>query len=577
MAKVARAIFFLSSLFVSLSSFCQSQLRTKLSVGFDQMNLESSLDKLSAETDLIFSYNPNSIPIDKMVAGSFDDMTLEDILSELLGEGFTVKNRSKYIIIQPSRAETRTTYRLTGKVVDQNTGNEIADASVFEVNTLSAALSGDGGEYDLRVASKYQEASFIISKQYYQDTLIRVAAGQNFPESISLRPQVAGDSTSISPVDKSSFFKTMVADRIRKHMQNVDLGEKRAFQLSLFPVLGTNGILAGKITNHVSLNLTAGLAYGVEGAEFAGALNIIRKDVKGAQFAGGANFVGGNVTGTQMAGAVNVNLGDAKGALLAGAVNVNIGDVTGTQMAGTINQMSGNFKGFQGAGMGNWAGGMVGLQTAGLINYAHNDVKGVQIAGMTNYSRAEVNGLQISSLLNYAGTLRGVQIAVVNVVDNSQGGISIGLINIVRNGLKRFEVSHEGVSNYNFSFRTGTEVFYNVISVGIQNGETGFWNYGLGFGSQFELKNKFFGNVEVSSRDFKRLEGKKEGNFSLNQLNLNVGYRLGGNWAIVGGPTFNVYVKENGLADPFGLEPGWLLFDEPAVSMWIGYRLGIRF
>ena len=554
----------------------QSALNERYTFSLAEGSVVKALDQIALTGGLVFSYNPEALPQDPVVDVSFQEQKLNDILARIIGENYRFIQRGKYIIIQARKATKTTKLKVAGTVVDAQSGEELSDASIFDANTLSASLSDDQGQYNLFVSRRYEAATFIISKQNYKDTLIRLMPGERLPEKVTLQPSNQSEAKG-SPVDKSGFFKTFVADKIRKHMQNVTLGEERPLQLSLFPVLGTNGLLSGKITNYVSLNATIGVAYGVKAFEVAGAGNIVRNNVKGVQLAGGLNIVGNETAGLQMAGGVNLDLGSTRGTQFAGALNINRGEFEGAQFAGAINN-SRDTKGLQAAGFGNWSDDLQGWQLAGALNYAHGNVKGVQLAGAINYTKDDVSGVQISSLLNYAWSLSGVQIGLVNVVNEDRGGVSIGLINIIKNGLKKLEISHNDVTAYNLSFRMGTETFYSFLAAGIQPHKGNFWSYGLGFGTQFSLPKEFFANVEVSSFELRPLTEQAEDiNHNLNKLNINLGIQLKPSLALIGGPVLNIAVRDRRQPDPFSAEPDWLLAENNDLSMWLGYRLGVRF
>ncbi len=577
MARVVRTILIGCSLLtVCLRLSAQEALDKLVTLEVASLSAVQVIDELEVVTKQTFSYNPSTLPTSD-ISGSWQETPLRQVLSETLGEGFSYKERGNYVIIQAPKVPTKQTFAIAGTVVDETTGSQLSNVSVFEANTLTASLSDESGNYNLKVASRYEEATFIISKQNYQDTLIRVRKGEPVPSEIQLRPAPVRAEADVQ-MDRTKFFKGVIATKIQRHLANVKLGEQRPIQLSLLPAVGTNGLLSGKITNNVSLNIIAGLAYGVKGVELGGAINIIRQNVSGFQAGGLGNYVGGDIKGAQAAGALNVTLGSTTGAQLAGAINVNIEDITGLQAAGMLNQMSGKFKGLQAAGMGNWAGEVRGMQTAGMINYAWDPVHGVQLAGMVNYARDHVHGLQLS-LFNYTYTLSGVQIGLVNIVNDSRKSVSIGLINIVKNGLKKVELSYDDATNFNLSYRMGTKGFYTIYVAGIHNQKVKHWNYGLGFGTQVDFKGNYFSNLEAVSLGLLPLNEDIEDKhkYTLVKVNLNLGYSFHKHFSVVMGPQLNIYIRDRSREDAFQIEPDRLLLEEGGVSMWLGYRVGVRF
>lgn len=359
---------------------------------------------------------------------------------------------------------------------------------------------------------------------------------------------------------------------------------KRPVQVSFIYPIGSNGLQSPQVINNVSLNMLAGMSYGVHGAELAGIANVVRKDVVGFQAAGIANAVGNNVRGIQAAGIANATKNDVTGVQFGGIANAAGGYLQGAQFAGIANFNQGAVKGAQIAGHVNYADKhVIGVQLSGLANYAGNDVNGAQVSGLANYSGGEVTGLQLSPLFNYSKTLNGVQIGLVNVSSAYKKGVAIGLLNFVKGGMSRFEISHDDVVAVNGSYRSGTPVLYSILTAGIDPDKER-WTYGAGFGTQFNFKGNLFGNVEATISSLESLEKRVKGVYLLNRLNLNVGYNFLGNLAIVGGPVLNIYLSnpEEDVADPFAkIVPGKTLFSDQdgkwTINSWVGYRVAVRF
>ncbi|MEM9328635.1 MAG: hypothetical protein AAGA85_23415 [Bacteroidota bacterium] len=344
--------------------------------------------------------------------------------------------------------------------------------------------------------------------------------------------------------------------------------KERPAQVSLVFPIGTNGLDAGNYINNASFNLFAGYAYGVKGAELAGFANVLQADVVGFQGAGFANVVGGNIEGFQSAGFVNTTRGNVKGA----------------QGAGFGNVLGGHVEGAQGAGFFNVAlGSITGAQLTGGVNFAQGNVKGAQLSGLANYIGGEVTGVQGSALFNYAGTLSGVQIGLVNFAKEYKKGAAIGLLNFVKGGMNRFEISYDDIVAINGSYRSGTPFLYTILTAGIDP-DKDRWTYGVGLGTQYRISQRFFGNVEATTSSLMSLDERLDGTYLMNRLNVNFGYTLFGNVALIAGPVLNIYVSHPGDdgEDPFGsIVPDNTLFDDAgsdwAVNAWVGYRAAIRF
>ena len=98
---------------------------------------------------------------------------------------------------------------------------------------------------------------------------------------------------------------------------------------------------------------------------------------------------------------------------------------------GAIGQSAGLSVGFL-----NYAENYKGLQW-GLVNYTDKDFAGWQggpffglVVSVVNYTGGTMKGFQ-AGVVNYAGTLTGLQLGVVNYAEAADGGVQIGLVNII--------------------------------------------------------------------------------------------------------------------------------------------------
>ena len=95
---------------------------------------------------------------------------------------------------------------------------------------------------------------------------------------------------------------------------------------------------------------------------------------------------------------------------------------------GFVNGTSGKSGGLS-WGLVNYGTDYVGVQL-GVVNFVKGDFTGWQ-DGVVNFTRGRVTGFQ-SGCVNYAGTLSGLQWGVVNVADKTDGGVQVGLVNVIR-------------------------------------------------------------------------------------------------------------------------------------------------
>lgn len=361
----------------------------------------------------------------------------------------------------------------------------------------------------------------------------------------------------------------------------------RTFQFSFIYPLGTSGVDAHKYSNLISLNMLGGINGGVRAFEAGGLFNWNSGSVKGAQLAGFLNANTKGAEGLQASGLGNYNGGDMTGAQATGFVNVNTGLMKGAQFSGMVNYNGKGMTGATGAGFANLTlGNIRGFQGAGLTNVNIGDVNGVSAAGFANYSHGTTNGLQISGFYNHTKVLNGVQIGFFNYVDSLKKGVPIGFLSFVRkNGYRRIEFEANETFYGNLSFKTGTQRFYNILSIGGSTRGMGYWGFGYGVGTAVNFSEKLGMNIDLVSTQV--MEGSRwqdELNL-MNRLKVNAHYRFKNGLEVFGGPTY--VVSTSTITDSEGnitggsFEPGNTFYDkivgdETRVRMYIGFNVGVR-
>jgi hypothetical protein len=391
----------------------------------------------------------------------------------------------------------------------------------------------------------------------------------------------------------------------------------RPVHISFITPISTNGMQSGEVTNIFSLNMIAGYSGGLQGFEVAGFSNVIKGETKGVQLAGFSNTNMGNVDGIQAAGFSNVALGEVNGfqgagfanvarkdiravqiagfsntsgtmhlgGQFAGFSNVCIGSANGIQVAGFMNVVKDSIYAMQAAGFANVAGGMpVGGQVAGFANVNRGDANGIQVAGFSNVNTGDIKGAQVSGFLNVAKKVDGLQIAPFNFADSVDNGISIGVFSFIKHGYRTLEIGANETFYANLSFKTGTERFYNVISLGAaaKNNEIN-WGWGYGLGTMMPVSKKMKLNIEAVSYHVNEDVWFTSRLNSLNKLNVAVEYKISDFLTVYGGPTLNVHVSHvyyvEGEETTSSLV-GWNVFDRTRnntnVKMYPGFTIGIR-
>jgi hypothetical protein len=544
-SRLIRIIFITVSILCS-STLSQAQhlLRTTVTVNVKKQPLVKVLNSISEQGKFHFSYNSDVVRNDSLVTLSAGNKPVKQVLDQLLGAGYQYKEVSDHIIIMQDLSRQ---FIITGYVQDRETGQKVANATVYEKQQFISTLTNEQGFFRLRLKNNDRYAAAItVSKDLYRDTTLSVHAGidQQVDISIKQMPPVM-----LAPVDvgveKTWMGRFFLSSRQR--MQSLNLSRffaDKPFQSSIVPGLGSHGRLDAQVINKVSFNLIGGYAAGLNGVEIGSIFNIDKKDVQYVQVAGVFNVVGGHMLGMQAAGIHNYVLDTVTGMQAAGVLNIVKGPLTGMQAAGVFNQTRATVQGMQVGGVLNIADTVQGVQAAGAINLSKKGVQGMQVAGAGNISHGRVNGLQAAGAFNYADTLRGLQVAVVNVADTSLG-CSIGLINIIKKGgLHQVTLSANEIALLNLSVKTGTKTFYTILTAGINPvADKKAFLFGFGLGHIFTLSEKMYLGAELMSPNL--YLGSWDHLQSLVRLQPLLHYRLNRWCSVFAGPAVTIYGNDN--------------------------------
>ncbi|PZR28532.1 MAG: hypothetical protein DI535_06535 [Citrobacter freundii] len=610
MKRISLYLIFL--LLVFTSAELHAQLLSKpILIESSNKRLDRTLEILSNKGRFYFSYSSSIVKKDSIVSISSSGKTLKEILQQLFGPGYEFVENGNYIIIR--RAPVKITmitnkavkeeriYMVSGFVYDEQTGQAIRDASVYEKKLLAATLTNQDGSFKLRLKSgRKTTAELTLSKEFYADTSVVIEPRHNQELTITMIPlENEAERTVISPEDyevaqlppapgkedtivavpvtaiaDSGKVETTRAGRFllsaRQKIQSLNLNKfftTRPYQASLVPGLGSHGKMSAQVINNISLNALGGYTAGTNGVEIGGLFNIDKKAVQYFQAAGMINVVGGSMKGFQVAGVSNTVLDS----------------VTGMQSAGISNLVKGKFTGFQVGGVYNHVTDSVrGMQAAGIANFAKRKVSGVQVAGIANVSNKETRGLQIAGLLNYSKRLKGVQIGLINIADTSDG-YSIGLINIVLKGYHKLTFFANEMTDVNSAFKTGNSRLYSILMTGIRSDEeTKAYTVGYGLGMELSLNKKksLTLNPELYSQYF--YLGSLDYSNVMNRLQLNLNVKLGKFVSLFAGPSVSLYFSDQQLQVKGYLKPGapdgyknFTVNDR--LTGWFGWNAGINF
>lgn len=552
-----------------------------------------------------------------------------------------LKNEDVAEIRRRKKSNRYTIFR--GKITDKKTSQPIAGASIYDIDARYAAVSKSDGTYELKIPKAETIRSLYIRKKGFHEkvfvldaatdsVIVRNAVLEAINENVEKMATRTPERIYL-PIEEKAISGSIISDETAIHAENLeDIRETRYAQISFVPSLsvGSNLSTNGLIYNNFSLNVLGGFSKGVHGAEIGGLFNINKENVQWFQAAGITNLVGGDVLGVQAGGICNIVRGEFLGLQMGGIGNLNSGSFRGAQMAGITNltgqnfvgaQMAGistftkgNFKGIQASGIFSAVrGGFIGVQAAGISTSALGDSYGVQMSGIfntvgsslvggqmagigniaaggTNFLQAagifnasdENRGLQAAGIFNFAKSNKGLQLGLINISEESKG-VSLGLFNFVKTGYHKTEVSANEIFPVNLTFKSGPRYFYNIYSFGMNFWENPILSAGLGFGTNFTIKNKLQMSVDISAHILSEDYFQTFKFAQLYKFAPTIEYALKKWMTVFAGPTYNVNYQtnandeglfvSNAAFNPFYDE----VFTNGRVQMWFGGQVGLRF
>lgn len=575
-------------------------LERTISISAVNEKVPSLLNRIGQAGGFSFSYNSAIIDPNQNVSLDVTNQTVRNVLNEIFKGSMNYKEKSNYLIltkapVAPVKNNTVVVI-INGYVEDKATGEKIPQASVYDKNSVTSAVTDQFGYFNLKLEKKTDSISLSVSKKNYRDTLVSITAPSNQYLTISIDP-ITEDSILITaqtnPVDSvvvEEKEEMSFPYESEPNVQNIRDTLYELVQVSFLPFLGTNGRLSGNIINDYSINFLGGYSLGTRQIELGFFFNLDRGDVSWLQIAGFGNVVGGKVYGVQAAGFANVNGKDTEAVQLAGFVNTNMGDTRGVQVAGFANTNLGKMNGVQVAGFSNvTVKPSNGVQVAGFGNVQLGDYSGSQFAGLTNIATKKITGSQISALFNYGRKVHGTQIGLVNYAD-TLGGVPIGLLSIVKSGYHKIELSADEVFYTNLAFRTGVRKFHTMLMAGfkpqqsLDPADTSVWTFGYGLGTSPRLARWLNLDLDISSQHVNK------GSFTdalslLNKVYVGFDFQVAKKFSIATGVTFNGYLTSNTYSEYPTLFTDYHpkivaeknFNNDTNLKMWWGAKVALRF
>ena len=594
-----------------------SPLNRLISVDIRNQRLEEALREISREGRFEFSYNPARVDRNALVTVRLNNVPVRQVLNEVFASRMTYKSRGNHVILLPADPADPASkiFQLEGYILDELTGQRIAQASIFEKTTLASTVSNPFGYYRIRLPTNLPTIRLDVRKQAYVGETVSIRAKTTHSINIRLMPiplnipvqalsiRVSDDTTrpmvplatvSVEPVapltaavdstppgpvpsvlERGRVGMKRLFISAQQAIHNVNLSRDtlyRDWQVSFVPYIGTNHRLSGRIINRFSLNALVGYSFGVRAVEVGGLVNLVQADVQGVQVAGLGNVVGRQVDGVQLGGLFNINGGAVQGVQVGGLFNWNLQQAQGVQLGGLFNFTRGDLT--------------HAVQVGGLMNIAGQSVNGLQLAGLINYTHRNVRGWQIAGLINRARRITGGhQIGLINIADSS-GTAPIGLLSHVRQGgFRRVELSTDEVNLLNIAYRTGVRRFYNILTAGTSFERAGSprVSVGYGLGTAFGLSQRTLLSTEVTAHHLFYFPRNTNGWNQQIRLSALIETKLSSRLSLAFGPSANWYFSTDGTTRP-RTQPTLSLFADRITVLgnvrhwgWIGFQAGLRF
>lgn len=595
------------SLFVLFIGWTNAQgnlpaIERKVTLELTGQNSREALKLMEPIANVNFGYRSELVRKDDRLLRSYTNKTVREVLDDLFQGTLQYNVKGNYIILKAAPVQKPTELVSEGYVIDAITNEKIPYASVYDSTSLEAAISDEYGYYSITI-EKRDGIELKAAKLGYRDTSVLIAnAGGT--HNIYLVPEVVVTTDSAEVIEEEQVKKVpfiKLTDEQKATIENFKENFRKKAQVSLLPIVGTNGVMSPSTTVDYSFNVFGGLNGGVRMLEIGGIFNSVVDTASFVQIAGIFNAVGGPQYGAQVAGITNLNASSFEGAQVSGILNLTNGPFTGFQCAGIANGVIGKFDGVQMGGIVSYAGeesdviqlnGIAsyirdnsrGGQVSGIANVAQRNFIGTQVAGISNFAQDGFIGSQVAGIVNVAGKMTGSQVGFINVND-SISGVPFGFVSFSRKGLHQLEFSANELTYANVAFKTGTNQFYNTFIGGARfdANDAPTWGLGYGVGSSIRAgrKNRVF-------FDLQSVNHVREDQWGLalnNKLTISYQMQLAPKVNLAVGPSANLLLVDNTGDHDAGyfrnLAP--YNFYESTTSgglqmqAWVGGHLALRF
>jgi hypothetical protein len=178
-------------------------------------------------------------------------------------------------------------------------------------------------------------------------------------------------------------------------------------------------------------------------------------------------------------------------------------------------------------------------------------------------------GLQ-AGLVNIGGG--GVQVGLVNISQNEKV-VPIGLVNIVKGGMKHPAIYYDDMNFINIGFYSGSQRFYSIVSVGGNlpaiggKDEDKLLVFRFGVGTEFSFGKRVFLDFDITAGTMLNVDTLDTAGFNFNddlasliaQARLSAGFKVFEHLGIFGGLSYD-YIHRESDASPDSQGPEGFVF-----------------
>ncbi|NTW44985.1 MAG: carboxypeptidase-like regulatory domain-containing protein [Anaerolineaceae bacterium] len=158
--KIYFKLFFTLLLLVAVSSAFTQNLEKRITIEAHKQPLGEVIRQIGEKGDILFSYNPRSIPVDKIITVVARNTPLSKIFEKTFtsnGIDFTLTEKQVVLKLHKDeisdssepQLQTLRKYTISGFVRDKSTGESIIGANVYDAGSLQGTNTNAYGFYSL--------------------------------------------------------------------------------------------------------------------------------------------------------------------------------------------------------------------------------------------------------------------------------------------------------------------------------------------------------------------------------------------------------------------------------------------